>query len=172
MDATIQRVMMMGASLDGPIKYPLHGKVRARPLRRWAAVSAPRSYPRRRCAGCEHSGPGWAHGGPVRAVGRRHRRRFRGVRGRARCWRRVPGVMHSLRVLPTLPSADTAIVAVYAARWWAQSIKAAVTSSSAPAIPTWAQRVLRANSWRASLSSNRAGALSFGVGALQKWHLV
>jgi len=29
MDSTVQRLLMLGAQLDGPIKYPTHGKVAA-----------------------------------------------------------------------------------------------------------------------------------------------
>mmetsp|Transcript_31178 Transcript_31178/g.43214 ORF Transcript_31178/g.43214 Transcript_31178/m.43214 type:complete len:120 (+) Transcript_31178:183-542(+) len=29
MDATVQKLLQLGASLDGPIKYPTHGKVAA-----------------------------------------------------------------------------------------------------------------------------------------------
>lgn len=33
LDGTVQRLLSLGAFLDGPIKYPTHGKVRRRILR-------------------------------------------------------------------------------------------------------------------------------------------
>jgi hypothetical protein len=69
LDSTMMRLVLLGASLDGPVKYPVHGKVLLLLLLYVAHLLTSTSR-----IGCFFKGTGWSYDWLVRALNTNSRR--------------------------------------------------------------------------------------------------